>query len=83
MILVMFILVCLVADVGLSVAVSGSTYIILHIDGLEQERRNSIANELELCLSCTNPTICGLAWEYPHAITVCGPGFLVCVGQVL
>ena len=27
------------------------------IDGLMQERCNSIANALELCLSCTNPTI--------------------------
>ena len=25
------------------------------IDGLVQERHNSIANTLELCLSCTNP----------------------------
>ena len=30
---------------------------ILHIDGLVQERRNSIANALELRLSCTNPSI--------------------------
>ena len=29
----------------------------LHIDGLMQERHNSIANALELCLSCTNPSI--------------------------
>ena len=28
-----------------------------HFDGLEQERRNSIANALELRLSCTNPSI--------------------------
>ena len=27
----------------------------LYIDGLVQERRNSIANALELRLSCTNP----------------------------
>ena len=27
---------------------------LLHIDGLVQERRNSIANALELLLSCTN-----------------------------
>ena len=32
----------------------------LYIDGLVQERRNSIANALELCLSCTNPSI--LRW---------------------
>ena len=29
-----------------------------YIDGLVQERRNSIANALELRLSCTNPLIC-------------------------
>ena len=29
-----------------------------HIDGLVQERCNSIANALELRLSCTKPTIC-------------------------
>ena len=28
-----------------------------HFDGLVQERRNSIANALELRLSCTNPSI--------------------------
>ena len=28
-----------------------------HIDGLTQKRRNSIANALELRLSCTNPLI--------------------------
>ena len=32
----------------------------VHIDGLVQERRNSIANALELRLSCTNPSICYL-----------------------
>ena len=32
-------------------------YLIYHFDGLEQERRNSIANILELCLSCTNRSI--------------------------
>ena len=31
-----------------------------HIDGLVQERHNSIANTLELCLSCTNPSICSV-----------------------
>ena len=31
---------------------------LVHIDGLVQERRNSIANALELLLSCTNPSIC-------------------------
>ena len=28
-----------------------------HFDGVVKERRNSIANALELCLSCTNPLI--------------------------
>ena len=28
------------------------------MDGLVQKRRNSIANTLELRLSCTNPSIC-------------------------
>ena len=30
-----------------------------HFDGLMQERRNSIANALELSLSCSNPSISG------------------------
>ena len=35
---------------------------VLHnIDELVQERHNSIANALELCLSCTNPSIYDLA----------------------
>ena len=43
----------------------------LHVDGLEQERRNSIANELELRLSCSNPSMCTIirtkfSWEYPQ-----------------
>ena len=29
-----------------------------HIDGLVQERRNSIANALELRLSCNKPSVC-------------------------
>ena len=35
------------------------TCISLHFDGLVQERRNSIANALELGLSCTNPSVYG------------------------
>ena len=31
---------------------------LYHIDGLVQERRNSSALAMELCLSCTNPSIC-------------------------
>ena len=34
----------------------GVTMTQLQIDGLVQERCNSIANALELCLSCTNPS---------------------------
>ena len=30
---------------------------LVHVDGLMQERRNSIANTLELRLSCTNPSL--------------------------
>ena len=37
-----------------------------NIDGLVQERRNSIANALELRLSCTNPSIFG-----GHLINFC------------
>ena len=33
-------------------------YFLIQIDGLVQERRNSIANALELYLSCTNPSKC-------------------------
>ena len=33
------------------------TQLVTHINGLVQERRNSIANVLELRLSCTNPSI--------------------------
>ena len=32
----------------------------VHVDGLvQQERRNSIANALELRISCTNPSVDG------------------------
>ena len=32
----------------------------LYINGLMQERRSSMASALELCLPCTNPSICSL-----------------------
>ena len=43
----------------------------IHLHGLVQERRNSIANTLELRLSCTNPSILsypsgGLPWYCRH-----------------
>ena len=31
-----------------------------HLDGFVQERRNSSALAMELCLPCTNPSICVL-----------------------
>ena len=43
----------------------------VYIDGLEQERCNSIANALELHLFCTNPSIYGTGtW----AVTLLGHG---------
>ena len=33
-----------------------------HISGLVQERSNSIANALELHLSCTNPSVYAVHW---------------------
>ena len=38
-------------------------WISQHIDGLVQKRHNSIANALELCISCTNPLLWGLWWQ--------------------
>ena len=34
-----------------------------YIDGLVQEKNNSIANTLELCLSCTNSLSLSLGWN--------------------
>ena len=39
------------------VTISNIIIIEEHFDGSVQERHNSIANTLELCLSCTNPSI--------------------------
>ena len=36
-----------------------SLYYHFYLDGLVQEKRISIANAMELRLSCTNPSICG------------------------
>ena len=38
----------------------------LHFDGLMQERCNSIANALELCVSCINPAICTFSKQFWH-----------------
>ena len=53
-------------------------YAISNIDGLMQERRNSIANALELRLSCTNPSICiirllELSWFINHGLELKQP----------
>ena len=42
------------------------------MDGLEQERRNSIANALELRLSCTNPSIFACRLFFAHSSDVLG-----------
>ena len=42
-----------------------------YIDGLVQKKRNSIANPLELCLSCTNPMV---LYTYGYIIVVSFPG---------
>ena len=34
------------------------------VNGLVQERHNSIANALELRLSCTNPSMCQVSWKF-------------------
>ena len=46
----------------------------LHIDGLMEERRNSIANALELRLSCTNPSIWCKEWPTYHVSASMMPG---------
>ena len=44
------------------------------IDGFVQERRNSIANAMELRLSCTNPLRCNMAAEPCFNIKTIFPG---------
>ena len=41
----------------LALAMNHNPYILLHMDGWVQERRNSIANAMELPLSCTDSSI--------------------------
>ena len=43
-----------------------------HVDGLVQDRRKSIANALELRLSCTNPSMCDNDINVVHR-KVCQP----------
>ena len=47
----------------------------LHIDGLVQERRSSIANALELRLSCTNPSTWCVQWNLPYNTPCTTPDF--------
>ena len=48
-------------------------YLLLgeHIDGLVHERRNSIANALELRLYCTNPSIWDMNIKITYPAKVC------------
>ena len=46
---------------------------LFYIDGSMQERRNSIANTLELRLSCTNPSIC--VTNTTHEVMMCHTPF--------
>ena len=47
---------------------------LVHINGLVQERRTSIVNALELCLSCIYPTI--WIWDWSLLIIVPADGLL-------
>ena len=41
-----------------------------HVDGLVQERHNSIANALELHLSCTNPSMLFLKTKWSFMVSL-------------
>ena len=69
---------------------TGRVVIQVHSDGLMQAKRNSIANTLELRLSCTNPSTCGayniVIWNVDwlavfqigsHLITYCDLIFMI------
>ena len=61
----------MVADIQVSCIAKSSATLVLtvrEIDGLVQERRNSIANALELRLSCTNSS----KWFLIIHKTTCG-----------
>ena len=59
----------------------------LHINAIMQARCNSIANALELHLSCTNPPIYYLAWTVLHltsnVIEIYSWGPFNCNGQMM
>ena len=52
----------------------------LYIDGLVQDKRNSIANALELRLSCTNPSIWLRVLKQPF---LCSVDMSICVSVFL
>ena len=52
--------ICIETQIGSTSSSYGLLHTLGNIDGLVQERRNSIANTLELGLSCINPPICRL-----------------------
>ena len=52
-------------------------YMPEHFDGLMQERRNSIANALELRLSCTNP----LTWFFDPIVVILSLMSMVVLGK--
>ena len=55
-----FLIITLIRSIYLfSLQIIVTRYIYANIDGLMQERHNSIAKALELCLPCANPSI----WE--------------------
>ena len=63
--------------------ISGST--IYYFNGLVQERGNSIANALELRLSCTNPSILSLSTTNTHVLNIGNnmKAFLLAATQVI
>ena len=54
----------------------------VHIDGLVQARRNSIANALELRLSCTNPSVYAIVIHKQNSVFTCWRGGLASMGMV-
>ena len=50
-----------------------------HLDGLVQERRNSIASAMELCLSCTNPSIWWFWNQWLAYWTICTWSMIHCI----
>ena len=60
------------ASYGVSVVSSKFICLLYHIDGWVQERRNSIANALELRLSCTNTSICNIQFTIHHIMMQIG-----------